>query len=762
MLLPSDTDLAVAVDSSTRHPLWSLLADWSGDGSYSHPYSDISQWVQSIETERAATTDLPEAVSLVSGMSAATIDIVLKQPAFDLLNVWDTTGSLYGRPLVTIDVRLDLGFHTAAGPRLMRQFTGHLRHLRSEAGEKLVKLVAVDPSEKLRAPITLPDYGMFLSDDAIYHQPWTVNSQWVIDYILRRNGIYASPPPRNDAVISCTGHGGLVAELGFNRSPRGLGPFGEDPWVDGAWSGTLAVPGNWQIGNYQEFFAANEFQVVPGVGIGASGWVYFGTGMTEPDVTPASTQFWIQLLPDLDHGRHFNIRLGADGKIYPDIDISGTFYTPTPKPCGVVGWRYVGVHWKYNVAGDWTVTIRSDGTTTSQTISAGAWSGKWEPAMQSTIWMPRPWSNYQVWLSPTAPVTWPGETHVSQADLDRGRGAVSHLPTVVNEDSLALIAKIVSAEFALFGFDETGRAFFRAQQLGGDTNSIDRTVATSRAIKDLSSGVSSDGVVNSVGWHAEPMFYADSEPQAVVKSASVHEFDVTSGTSQFLLPVPPGYAVPPQTIPRIASVDWVARDANDSISAGYAAIYLTGTEVPNDGSLSVKFSQVSETHGLLTIVNTSNTPVQFQTLDPGGQPAMRVYGLPLRSDGLVHKGVEANTGSADVYGDRTFPLESSEWRTDPESAQRLAAALAAQLGSPIPVVDDIPLVGDPRLQIGDLVRIQAADQDFRVRLVKISHSLSESDGLTTTVAARPIAPPGLGVWDDTTLGVWDDTLIWGP
>jgi hypothetical protein len=101
--------------------------------------------------------------------------------------------------------------------------------------------------------------------------------------------------------------------------------------------------------------------------------------------------------------------------------------------------------------------------------------------------------------------------------------------------------------------------------------------------------------------------------------------------------------------------------------------------------------------------------------------------------------VEAeNATSITNYGEQLLELDESDFRQDSDDLQRIADDLAADLADPGPALSDVPLVGDPRFQLGDRISIQdiaglAFTADFHLSRC----DLSFADGkLSGTVSLR--------------------------
>ena len=250
MQIPGDAAFGDAVGAPLRRPVARLRADWDRDGLFLNARSDLTPVLSEVTVERSLSGDLPDAVSLIEGYASAALTATLEGAWADaltaaaVLSPYREDSPLYQRPTLGVPVEADFGF---AGTALVRQFTGQIRSLRPDSKSRRVALTALDPADRLRALVSLPVYGIYRRDLVRYGRsgvPWSTNSTWVIDYILRRNGVYHAPAARSDAILSVTQNGGLAAEIGFaNDVPKNAwkGPY------DGVSIWTIGPFGAWPV-----------------------------------------------------------------------------------------------------------------------------------------------------------------------------------------------------------------------------------------------------------------------------------------------------------------------------------------------------------------------------------------------------------------------------------------------------------------------------------------------------------------------------------
>jgi hypothetical protein len=758
--LPTDP-YTTAVTAGRRVPVVVVRADWDHDG-YHSPLTDLTGVVTAVTIDRAAVGDLPDEASLIEGTTIAQATVVLEgefgdSTVFEVLAPYRSDSPLYRSPVLTTPVTVSAGFLTSTGPVLFPQLTGHIRAIKPVSGDRTVEVTVLDPADQLRAPITLPAYGMARSDYLASNHKFYINSQAVIDYILRKNGVYASVAPHPDAQIACTGHGWFAAEQGRNAVPRGIaGVITSDQWwVPGPFD-LLAVRGVWS-GNaaYTEFFAREPYTPVPGTGVGMAAWVKFGNDLPVP---AGENRLVFQLLPLNNNAAfQFNMRVFADGGFGGFISVNGVetgFAQPVATPAT---WMYLGLHFQHNTDGTTSIRYRQNRDTTGGSVTTPILGSPTAPYMQCTAWTYVGWSDFHCWYSydPPDDSAWPGETPVLAADLDPGLNLMTHLPDVVNADSWKLISEVAAAEYGLVGFDAAGRFFFRSRNSATIAQaSIEENITTGRALIDLVTNTTTDAVRNIITTETSAGFMTYNN--VIYESPGASQFDTPQGTSVYQVPLPYS-AIGPSTqeIPQQLTGSW-----GPSILWGYVAVQATNPTVEIDvaDDLSVLFTMTGDRTGKLTVRNNTAFVVRFATVS--GEPALRVVGWQLDPTPVAVE-YTASQGSVETYGLRMLPVTASPWRQLLSSMRPVALRLLAELAWPVPVIDQVTAVGDPAREVGDTVQLvdPGGHGSIRATVVKISRSVS-AQGVVDTLTVRPFGPPGVFLLDDPITGVLDSTVYW--
>lgn len=782
-----------AVQSRVRRPLVRLRADWDRDGQYEHPLSDLSDWVEEIEVERSRTSELPAEVGLIDGYTSAEATVTLKgrdrqrRHAVDELSPWNEAAELYGTPKVTADLQVEFGLATELGPVLLRQFTGPLRSVKADYRNRTVEVSALDPAENLRAIVTLPAGSMTRSTYEANRRgyPWTTNTQWALDYVLRRNGVYASPPPPStgETIFAATLHGSHVAETAAQtfapRSGRLLpsysGAYYRVEHEDGGEHphGMLAPMGYYHPDRSPscQYIAMGQLYL-PGEGSGFGISIFAVLGETSEDLGSNTDERIMLVLPQDDGDTYWwELRARADGGIALLLIADGSTRTFTldGETFGERRWQHASFHVQFTAADVCTVRLQVRDqiyTWTDTSVTPMPLTGL-RAATRVSLYHTIPFTNAYLWLAPDPPSggAWPNADHDSEADLDVGVNELTALPEVAARDSWELLQEIAASEYGLFGFDEYGRPYYRSREtLADQTGAPVRELRTTSSIKELASEVNADTIRNSIVWRAQPAWLSNTL-DTVFEAEEQREFQVVPGVTVFEIPLAPAVILGDgvNTVPHWDAVFW--DDNGGDIIHGFAAQRnVSGNDVAayqDPPLMEMYWERTGPRTGRLTVVNNANERVNLACAE-NDEPALKLGGSVI-SPGVETVGEVTRPGSIAIHGQRGFEMDESPWRQLIPPQTRVAGSLIATLANPVPVIEDVPIVGDPRLEIGDPVRLTDRDNlSVRGTVARTNHGASRTDGLYSTVSVRPLAPPGFGILDDDRRGLLDDTMILAP
>lgn len=760
-------------DEPIQYPVVSLKVDWQRTN-YIGTYDTLTGVLTGITIERSITGDLPTEAGLVEGYAATSLSATLKgkfsddRDTLDAFAPYRSDSPLYTATTIGSPVTCDMAMRSATGTALVRQFTGQIRELRADAAERTVHIEALDAADRLREPITLPQFGMTKFDitHPVKNYKFFIRTQGIIDYVLRRNGIYASPPAHPTAQLSITGHGWLVAETGRSSIIVGNStPIPEDTWwVPGPtqW-GMLAVRGVWtsSTGHSAQMscYTREHYSVTAGNGLGFGIWMRVGNDM--PDVTIGERKPIIQFLP---YGSGGGISMAvylSTLNVVPEIH--PVIFPPTGGELGSpvtitvpTQWMYVGVHFQHNTNGTTSIRVRMNGTTIlADNSSTPSPIKSPRHQMWCLVHTHADWSNLHVWYDPNPPSgDWPGEFHTPQAALDPGLNRLTHLPDVLNEDSWQVIKDAAGAEYGLAGFDQNG--FFRfTQRSVTDPSVVDKTITSDRALLDLGTTTSTDALRNIITTETTAAYMV--RFQTIYETRDVQDFETPPGVSVYEVSLPHGVMDEVDLqLGQVASEDWKPERTHGFVTV--AAQSPTVEIAP--GLVSGTFSMTGHRAGRVEIRNNATTTVRFAT--PAGQPAFRLAGYKLIEEPVATEEIR-NTGSVTQVGARLFAIPASPYRQILEPLRPVATGLLNYLCNPLPVIDTVEVIGDPTTAVGDIVRLTdpRGHGSFRAVVVKTVRTFSEGK-LVDRLTVRPIAPPRVGISDDAELGLADSTLVAAP
>ncbi|MFD9906376.1 hypothetical protein [Streptomyces sp. NPDC059063] len=205
---PSDPALDAALAAPERRPAHATRLGGKELG------PDVQSW----KVERAYATDLPEAMRAFSGSASAQLEVQLGGhggvPAPRLYSAWaDRLTGDVARPGQSV-------VHAAgAGGRTLPAFRGTIRSRSAASGGDTVTVQALDGAERLRGPASLPrPYQGYRLGRLV------ATATWCVDELLRQGGIHTCPPPRAPeadelgrapfTLLYASLHGGLNSSYG--------------------------------------------------------------------------------------------------------------------------------------------------------------------------------------------------------------------------------------------------------------------------------------------------------------------------------------------------------------------------------------------------------------------------------------------------------------------------------------------------------------------------------------------------------------------
>jgi hypothetical protein len=336
------------------------------------------------------------------------------------------------------------------------------------------------------------------------------------------------------------------------------------------------------------------------------------------------------------------------------------------------------------------------------------------------------------------PATWPPSdwrvAHASQADLDTGLNWMTGLPDVHNADSWDTIRQAVAAEYGLVGFNEFGRFFFRTRtstQSTAQPAATGRTLTAAVSLADLRVSTSIDSVRNQITATITPRAESTA-PVTVWQTTAVDEYVIPANTTvRVKVTMPHRAKTSFMFLTNTPTANWT----DTAPVNGYCPVNVTtGAYVSTNVTVALEHED-DEYSFFLRLINTNTFAIMFAA---GTRPALRVAGIDsVEIPPIQHS--RNNPASAATWGSRVLALPDNPFRQRADTAETVSALLLDDLADPVPVLDDIPVTGDPRTQLADLVTLHDPDGlggPIRGSVIGIRRNLSDTSGLADTLTIR--------------------------
>jgi len=760
-MLTTTSTLRAALDARARRLRGRLLVDWDVNG-YGSTIDDLSNAFSSIEVERELAIDVPQEVKLVAGHVAGKLTAKLATPgrtstggrvdprvsARAYFSTYRADQPLYLKERRLRPTLAQIQAITSAGIETLPWFTGKTEELLAEAQPDLLALDGWgDAAKQIMLPLVLGDdrgAGTTARKPNLY-------ADWIVDYIFRRLGYYASPPRRSNCVWMATLHGSTYPEVGNITATYGQNstmlafPPDADPASGFNYparfhrgvhtNGTSDVGGQMITGSLLAGAGTNNGQFVA-----YEGWHRFMvTTRDQPlfklyqGTQTALSCFWRtstgQMVVTVNRG-------GADTN-----HSSGDVFALTPG----TSWHYFYVHFAFTSTGV-NVTLRVDGTTTTFTIATGSITGVAnldrigvargvigafaetglhgisESVQVTTEATP---GSYNNGFSPTAVL----DPSYNQLDATPGANRI---------EAASLLTLIAAAEMAQIGFTETGLAYFynRNRWLRAPATVSQKTLSTVRNIEELPIREARTQVRNKITAQVTP---PDPSTGDIWKAPKV--FGIGGGGTKTILASLKNPATNIDTTLVATTTGGQSRYQANANQDGSGTVLTNLTFVVTQIDVNtLKMVITNPNGGPAWLVNTSGKPYVYLNGDAvkfGEDNSTESKNLKVESADTV-----ATIKSAGTYGEQLLelnPEQDNPFFQNEDVAQQLVDDLAVWLTAPKPVIEEFVLAqGDPSLRLGDRVTIQDAQAGVAADffLTKIRGSLDAAGGFKQTIDGR--------------------------
>lgn len=728
---------ADAVVAPVSTPVARVLVDF-GDGA---GVQDVSARVTSLSVKRAENTQLPEQARLVFGMPAAEAEIVLG--AGDNVEPVSWTYSPY-RVGYTLggSVTVEIGYDEVPGEWLA-VFTGFLYSVQAPSHQE-VKLTALDGREQMGALVNLPGVAWHQLSSLVFDFP-ALDGQWVIDHLLRRSGYYASPPPRADCVFSATLHGSAMPEIGYLNSVGEIGSIVPGPLVvQGVHGEALrAQPNPAQPDNSRlTWYVNGGIELDAPYSLDVEGW--FSTGGHESGV----------FLAMVGNTNEDQVVLSVfSGVLYVDVRRwDGAAQVRSFHTANLVvgpGWHYCAARVIFHADGTYRQWHRVDGQT------GGPFDGTNAPIVAdntvNAVIVGRPESSADTNTAAEAVMvhhpsntgdlepTWWNDAYVGNVSLPPSLTNLAGTPEASDRiEAWRVAQEVASAEFGSFGFDEQGRPYFRNRNHlfdNPDSAAVVRTLTATADITVLATKLDTTQQYGSVTLNATP--YVPKIDSAITWSASErHRLDGD-------------LAVEVQLDAPILSPDasWTKMTTNEP-AEGSGSQYRANTERDGSGT-DVTASFTLWLYPDKVQIRSATTGGWLVGTD--GKPALHFHATLIKPAG---KSTIVRT-SDPMLQDLSLP--DSPWRQRVLGLDHVVQDLADDLATVRPVITNVGVIADPRLQLTDRVRLQdstglALDAELWTESLELDFAPGELTQRLSLRGARPAFDPrdltGLSLWFD--------------
>ncbi|MGW7056817.1 hypothetical protein [Streptomyces sp. NPDC054887] len=670
--------------------------------------AELGPQVQSWKVERAYSTDLPEAVRAVSGSASAQLEVTLGGPAGEhaprVYSAWAdrSTGDLV-RPGQSVV------HSTGVADRTLPAFRGTVRSRSAASGSDTVTVQALDGAERLRGPASLPRpyHGFY------WGRP-VATATWCVDELLRQGGIHTCPPPRAPladdkdvapfTVLYASLHGGFNATYGQPEVLPGSGsyrwirdgaPFEmalmpEQPALRAAWMprSRFVLPGKvFQVECWANTALAKdsviEMKAVFDRSGGAAGYLSgrfdISTGVVQITSGTVDGGHWyftwgFPKLAALRGSWHLGFMVDTRG--------TGTSVLPTVQP------RLTAPDGSYHVGGLATFVEPVAAHPRSELQQIDLVTDMAVECLQVTdrVWTdtasyPRPeWEQKDQWRK--------------GAELDEAALPLYDIPKVSGSQWDA-ITEIARASMSTAEFDEQG--VFRWRGPSRFTKVPVAPHATVTTVRDISALTVSEEI-DACRNHCE---------QPYQDWAGIGLAHGTAQTDTRIREIRPG--IPEEVTYAIAEDEsdigppTIVDDTSASIASHrvrFGSTATGGTAVK--GQVTVSSRREGPAY-IVRFTNTGTTSVWTVTKD--GLPSVQIDPLKRSADPKQRVWARWSSASQQHYGKQQYLAPASEWVQSATTAYTLAQAMLDAGRYPVPVLGEVEVLHDPRLQLGDVVRV---------------------------------------------------------
>lgn len=761
----TDADLAAAIASPNRVVRQLLEVDWDRNGLYTNYYSDLSKVSTQIDIDFSAIKgDIPDEVNTVVGSSSAVMTVELhgqrSQDAWrvaQLFSKYLTSSPLFAYTKEGTPIRHTIRELTVSGWKATRQFTGWITSFVSDEDNDKIVLTCSDVYDMQTSLATLPVYAIGPAADANssynanrdYSGMHTIDTQWVYEELLRAGGRHTGPAPRTECIAYWTCAGSLLPSVGTMAdgvsSDHRLSYAYQDFTEAGQYgraikASSYATPDNV---NAMAMRGATAL-TISGVGTGnaqATSCVCFAGWFKSTGAATAGFATSVKFVPgtsytvgadpafiqmDVYNSGAVNLRAIEDSRVTSPVEHRATFSTTL-----AAGWHYLAGHMYFTQTAI-TAQLWVDGVLATQTGSLNLGSafnnvsGAGGLVLRSTektngclivvgdgasCQHVQIYGSFNTNLTYNATQSTPPSTAIRDGralgSLDRTMTELAWLPDVNKKVAWEVFKEAVSGELGCLYTDEYGVVTFKRR----DTVWYDAGVAASIAIviprsklsglalnpsanlyrNAVSLSASYTNQVRALVWQsADPLqFYAKgTEPSTFVW---VKQFAVSGVVCMYTTVTAPVSS--DRTVPNLgATTVTTVKAADVTLAAGGGWIAFTDWAT-DQRSIVQSWGVGPLTYDVYVGTNTGGQQAQW---DVGGRKLDTVR---------VNRQTFTNATEVTSRGYSLLELPDSSWRQTDNVSSVLATSLLRDLINPAPVITDMSIAPDQRLQLLDVIGI---------------------------------------------------------
>lgn len=683
-----------------------------------------------------------------SGISAATADLTVVETDADVFQrrrtPWSAAAAQRGQT-----VSVDMGY----GDATTRTFTGVVDGSSGSVAAS-TKLEAVDPYARLDREITWDPMmaTMYPFADGMAYRYIGLTPTYVTQRLLREAGFYATPQFRFGAVVSAPLNGSTWPESGLLRESYRDGAATSRPEFEESWWGqsTFNVIARYEPEDFAGI-SGRDFEMQTLIGNG-------GSSANSTIVAFWGSQ-WIRLLVRTNKSVELSIDTGSFTNVV------------TLSAAEMSGARMVTA--RVTRAGVWSL-VADNGASASASRSFPFTSN----FSQLQVHVPRfgtRLGGVQAGWMDAGPTTFTPTANLTPSAFPH---TLEAMPALVQERVADLLDAQANAELAAYWIDADGVLQWRNRFHLAVGDPV-RTITSTDDLLDLSWKSASARTTESIKVQGKRPINSVSERATItVYQNSAETLDSGQVYSNFYSPETDVDWVAPNT-----RLDWLTASAEDVGGyhrgrrswVGMTVVSQSGVD-PNAEAVGIpdakpeewvsRGDQFLEKIDPRTFVWSFTAPtvgadeqieMRSRLTDPAIFPQWRGVDLPiLRAYGKIMWVDQSITRTGEPTGMQEHTHDVAWYVQHGTAIEGIADALQQRLLDPKPAIDDVPIVPDPRLELGDIVRLvdsHITGIDLRCLITVISLT-GEPGSLSMTVGLRILTVNGVEATYEELEEVW--------